>query len=332
MCIRYKAEDWHGADMNFDDFKKLTPYLKDVETVILEGWGESLLHKNLIEAIQLVKAEGSKVGFVTSGCGLNKDYISELIHEGVDFIGFSLAGATDWTHNSIRVNSDFGMLINSIISFNEIKVSEKLSTPRLHIVYLMLKDNVFEVPALLELAQEINISDVVLTNLIHITDDWQDDQRVFSCSDKKAYKKILKEAESKAQELRIQLRRPSLSPIDVAVCEENPLRNLYISVKGEVSPCVYLYPPIQSPFKRLFCGKEYKIEKVSFGNIFKEQFDKIWDNKQYVTFREHFKLRKKIFKEKYSFQWEIEKLKRLKTSPLPEPPEHCKTCHKILGF
>ena len=53
--------------------------------------------------------------------------------------------------------------------------------------------------------------------------------------------------------------------------------NLYISAEGEVSPCVYLYPPLPSPFKRIFCGKEYWIEKVSFGNIFRDSFSAIWN-------------------------------------------------------
>ena len=82
------------------------------------------------------------------------------------------------------------------------------------------------------------------------------------------------------EKLKIRLKKPSLSAIDVPVCEENPLRNLYISADGEVSPCVYLYPPLPSPFKRIFCGKEYWMEKVSFGNIFRDPFSAIWNREQ----------------------------------------------------
>ena len=333
MCIREKAKDWHGSDMSINDFKKLIPYLKDIETVVLEGWGESLLHKNLIEVIRLVRGvNGPQVGFVTSGHGLNEDYISELINAGTDFIGFSFAGATDWTHDSIRINSDFKMLINSILSFNEMKIEKKLETPKLHIVYLMLKENIFEVPMLLGIAKAIGIEEVVLTNLIHVINRWQDEQKIFTCTDRESYKEIINEAEIKAQELKIKLRLPSVSPRYVPVCEENPLRNLYISVEGEVSPCVYLYPPIPSPFKRIFCENEYHIEKVSFGNIFREPFHTIWNTKKYTEFRKCFMLRKRRFDEIYSYLWDIERLIRLKMSSLPDPPELCKTCHKMLGL
>ncbi|WP_176230592.1 SPASM domain-containing protein, partial [Candidatus Hakubella thermalkaliphila] len=123
------------------------------------------------------------------------------------------------------------------------------------------------------------------------------------------YEEIIHEAEAKAKEFKINLRRPSLSPVGVPVCEENPLRNLYISVDGEVSPCVYLYPPLPAPFKRIFCGNMYEIEKVSFGNIFRQPFHAIWNKKEYVEFRERFVLRKRRFEEMYSPLLDIERLR-----------------------
>ena len=330
--------------MDIDNFKIVIPYLKDVETVVLEGWGESLLHKNLIEIIRGAKAAGPRVGFVTSGKVLNREYISELINAGVDFIGFSLSGATLRTHNAIRVNSSLQSLIEHIQTFNEIKRNKKIKNPKLHIVYLMLKDNISEVPALLKLVKEIGIEEVVLTNLIHVANVWQEGQRVFRCAhenyhpplnplpSREGYEEILKEAEIKAKELNISLRRPSLSPIEVAVCEENPLRNLYISVDGEVSPCVYLYPPVPSPFKRIFCGNEYQLEKVSFGNIFKEPFHTIWNSRGYVEFRNYFIKRKGKVEGMYSYLWDMKRLNRFEMEPLPDPPEQCRICHKMLGM
>lgn len=352
MCIREGIRDWQNADMKIENFRKLKSYFKNVEAVVLEGWGESLLHKNLVDAVRLVKEESSKPGFVTSGKGLDRNYISELIDAGVDFIGFSFAGASKKTHESIRVNSDFESLIENIRTFNELKAVKKLEKPNLHIVYLMLRENIFEVPELLKLARDIGIGDVVLTNLIHITNEWQDGRRVFTCNRGQGVKdssgltyhptprilessnphvEILKAAEIKAKELGIRLRRPSLSPIEVAVCEENPLGNLYISADGEVSPCVYLNPPVPSPFKRIFCGEEHRLEKVSFGNIFEEPFETIWNNRRYAEFRDRFAGRKRKAEEAHSFLFGAEKLKKSGTAPSPEPPGQCKICHKMLG-
>ncbi|MEE8329809.1 MAG: radical SAM protein [Thermodesulfovibrionia bacterium] len=349
MCVREGFKDWHSGDMSYDDFKKLTPYLKDVERVVLEGWGESLLHKNLPEILRLVKAEGPEAGFVTSGKGLDKAYIDELINAGVDFIGFSLSGGSSRTHNSIRVNSDFEVLLEDIKTFNEIKAGRKLKKPKLHIVYLMLMDNIFEIPSLIGIAKSIGIEDIILINLIHVSNEWQEKQRVFTCLKSpltplfqrgaKAviqrgangeHGEILKEAEIKARELKINLKLPSLSPTEVYVCEENPLENLYISTDGEVAPCVYLYPPVSSPFKRIFCGAERQTKKLSFGNIFSEPFSDIWDKREYMDFRKCFMLRRERGGQPPLSAY-MGSIRRKETSVLPKAPDQCTTCHKMLG-
>ena len=332
MCIRTESKDWQYQDMPFEDFKRILPYLKDVENVVLEGWGESLLYPHLIECIQLVKKEGPKVGFVTSGKGLTEKRVSELIDAGLDFVGFSIAGTTPETHETIRVNSYWQEILNAIQLFNEVKLQRGFTRPKLHLVFLMLKNNVQEVPQIPSLAKEMRIEKVLLTNICHLINPWQEDQRVFIWDhSENTYEKYLKEAEGNAKKLKLMLKRPSLSAIDVSVCEENPLRNLYISVDGEVSPCVYLNPPLSSPFKRIFCGKEYWVERVSFGNIFKEPFPAIWNGENYKNFRNRFRKREEKFKEAYLSFWDKTPMKHIEETAFPQPPKSCQSCHKMLG-
>lgn len=330
MCIKEGHRDWQRKTMDIDDFKKIVPYMKDVETVVLEGWGESLLHKDLIECIHLVKKEGTRVGFVTSGMGLTDEYTAKLISAGIDFIGFSLSGATPETHNSIRVNSDFDTLINSIKFFKKLSDEQfPPNKPKMHIVYLMLKENIGELPVLINLAKEIDIEEIILLNIIQISNSWQDDKKVFTCNDREPNRKLIKKILNKAGQLNIKLTVPNLSLGEVSICSENPLDNLYISVEGEVSPCVYLYPPVTSAFKRHFYGQEYNINKVSFGNIFREPFESIWNRKEYTDFRGCFIQRQQRFKAVYKPFLEMKKPEK---SDIFLPPLPCRTCYKMLGF
>jgi MoaA/NifB/PqqE/SkfB family radical SAM enzyme len=332
MCIRTESEDWQYQDMSFEDFKKILPHLKDVETVVLEGWGESLLHNNLPQCIRLVKKEGSQVGFVTCGMGLTENRVSELIEAGLDFVGFSIAGTTSETHDAIRVNSHLPKVLSAVRLFQEAKARQGLLRPKIHLVFLMVKGNIQEVPSVPSFARETGIEEVILINLIHVTNAWQEQQRVFACgNEENEYEEIVRQVEANAKKLNIRLKRPSLCAIDVPVCEENPLRNLYISVKGEVSPCVYLNPPLSSPFKRIFCSKEYWVGRVSFGNIFKEPLPAIWNGENYEKFKNCFKERGKKFSEVYLSLLQGSSIEALRGIVLPQPPEPCRTCHKILG-
>ncbi len=137
--------------------------------------------------------------------------------------------------------------------------------------------------------KEAGLEEVILTNICHTINLWQETQRVFVWED--ARSRIRRDPATggiNARKLNIRLKKPSLSVIDVPVCAENPFGSLYISAEGEVSPCVYLYPPLPSPFKRIFCGKEYLTEKVSFGNILRDPFSAIWSAGNYNDFRNRF--------------------------------------------
>lgn len=330
MCIKDEYRDWQRKEMDFENFKRIVPFLKNVQSVVLEGWGESLLYKHLIECIRLIKTQGTSVGFVTSGMGLTEKYAEKLVSAGVDFMGFSLSGATGRTHNAIRINSNFDALINSIILLKRLVAEKGVTKPAMHIVYLMLKENIDELPALIDLAKTIGIQDVVLINIVHIANTRQDKERVFTCEEtnNEPYQKILTEANKRAQRYGLNLSMPSLRPCDVAVCAENPLKNLYISADGEISPCVYLNPPIGSPFKRIFCGEEYGTESVRFGNIFREHFKDIWNSKTYTVFRNCFLERVKFADTLYE---SLLDMKRIEVVSYPDPPAPCATCHKILG-
>jgi MoaA/NifB/PqqE/SkfB family radical SAM enzyme len=272
------------------------------------------------------------VGFVTSGLPLTDDYISELVGAQTDFIEFSLAGSKAETHDSIRVNSHLPQLLDHIRRFQEVKARQQTSLPRLHIVYLLMKNNIAELPALIRLAKDLGIEEVILIHMALISNDWQEDQRIFAREGMEEYERMLDEAERMARDSKISLQRPSLAPRDAAVCSENPLRNLYISVSGNVSPCIYLRPPLPPPFRRIFHGAEFLTEKVGFGNIFQTPFEAIWKNPQYEDFRACFSRRKEKMEEITGALWDPGKRKNPRLDPLPPPPGPCRTCYKIEGF
>ena len=246
MCIREAQHGWRPADMPIEKFRKLAPYFRRVENTVLQGWGEPLMHPHLIDAIRIVKENGSRPGFVTSGWGLDTSMVAELAGNGLDFIGFSLAGATPKTHDAIRRNSHLPAVLDAICEFNRVKADNRREAPRMHIVFLMLKDNIAEIPMLLDLAKRVGIELVMLINLIQVGDAWQDNQKVFSSGPGEA-RAIIDEARIKAKELDITLQISNLTPEVTAVCGEDPLTNLFIAVDGQVSPCVYLHPPVPSP-------------------------------------------------------------------------------------
>ena len=339
MCIR-QGREWRNGDMRLADFARLAPLLADAASVVLQGWGEPLLHRDLVDIVGLAKRAGKpepsgdppSVGFVTSGTGLDRRYAEELVGAGLDFIGFSVAGATAGVHGSIRVRSDLARVVEAAEQVAAVKRDRGLDRPRVHVVCLMVKDNVHELSRLPELARRMGASELVLTNLVDVSDAWQDGQRVFGCGGEEAYRDILAETGRRAREAGLAFRRPSLTPVATPVCEEDPLRNLFVTVEGDVAPCVYLCPPVSAVFPRRFCGAEHHMERLRFGNLCCEPFAAVWSNPDYVAFRDRFARRAArrrtpdVIEPAWSPGSADEEL------DLPEPPEPCRTCHKVLGL
>jgi len=338
MCIRH-GRDWRNGDMRLDEFAKLAPHLRHVETVVLQGWGEPLLHRNLVDVVRLAKGAGRggsagaapSVGFVTSGKGMDRAYAAELVDAGLDFVGFSLAGATAETHGAIRLHSDFQEVLGAAEHLAAVKRERGLERPRTHVAYLMLKQNIHEAPDLPALARRMGVEALVLTSLIDVVDDWQDRQRVFRCDDADEYGDVLRETERRARQLDLAVTRSALSPTLTPVCAEDPLRNLFVTFEGDVSPCVYLCPPVSPEFPRRFCGREVQARRISFGNLFREPLDAVWASPGYAGFRDRFAGRARQYRLLSAIGAASRPRRGVSHVDLPDPPEPCRTCHKMLG-
>jgi MoaA/NifB/PqqE/SkfB family radical SAM enzyme len=319
--------------MPLRDFTRLAAWFSRVGTVVLQGWGEPLLHKDLFEIIRTAKAvrRPPAAGFVTSGKGLDEACCRELVRSGLDFIGISFAGATAAVHERIRVNSRFDELVAGVKALEAVKRDLRSERPKTHLVYLMLKENMRDLALLPALARETGVQQIVLINLIHAATAWQEEQRVFRCEGMPEFEELLSGTVTRAREIGVEIRRPMLTACEAAVCEEDPLRNLYVSVHGEVSPCVFLHPPTQGTFPRIFCGKRSDLTPVSFGNLFRQPIEEIWNSDAYREFRGPLEKRRSIAEGPW-FALAGGDHSPGRDQRVPEAPEPCRTCHKLLGL
>ncbi len=89
MCQRFDLKVRLG-DMTVADFKKVIKHLGTAKNIVLTGWGEPLLHPNLIEMIQLCKEKDCDVRFTSNGNLLTAEMGQKLIDAGLNAITFSV--------------------------------------------------------------------------------------------------------------------------------------------------------------------------------------------------------------------------------------------------
>ena len=322
MCpVTVLAENWPGRDMAWETFERAAEAFPRTKWVYLQGWGEPLLHRRIFDMIARAKRAGCRVGFTTNGTRLTRDTGARLLDAGLDLLAVSIAGASAATHEAIRAGSDFAKLLENLRGFLRQRRGAK---PKVEIFYLMTRTNLAELPRAVELAAELGADELVATNLDYVMTPELDALRAYG---EGLPARVLEEARAAARRTRIAFRPYPLEFREMAVCDLNPLKILYIAADGGVSPCVYTSLAGQSDMPRVFDGRALSVPVVSFGNLNAQTLTQIWESAAYGEFRAAFAARVRGASRMV--------LGALAGGAAPEEevqaPQACRSCPKLYG-
>ncbi|KUO59891.1 MAG: hypothetical protein APF84_03165 [Gracilibacter sp. BRH_c7a] len=352
FCPTTHQHHHYGIDtMDLELFQKLALYFPWFKWVYLQGWGEPLLHKDIWQMVQLAKGAGVKVGFTTNGTLLNQDALDNIFRMGVDQISTSIAGATSESHGRLRVGSQLEQIGINVVNLLQQRRAKGINRPRVSISYMLTKDSIHELPEALKLALSWGVDDFYTTNLDYVFNQLADEQKVFCWDEEeqksssgsmeanlRQYQEYLDVAASLASKKKISFRSCKLAAKEQeASCELNPNKYVFITVRGDVTPCTYL-ARMENP--KIFRGQSYKFPCQSFGNIQQSGLSQILEGEEYREFCLPFKKREQALTRLMSafidyepsllriHQAEEEYSQHLEENSLPKP---CQVCPKPFG-
>lgn len=323
------GRQWLYGDLPFDVYRDhIAPHLARFDLAYLQGWGEPLLHPNIWEMVQLAKAERCRVGFTTCGSEkvLNEANGKRLLDEGVDILSISFAGATRATHEALRVGSKFDALCATVAWLAKERTARRHKL-LLELHFLMMRSNLHELPAFIELAKSLGVDQVVATNLAYTPTLEMEAWRVFANSPELIYQDSVAEAAEKAQRLKIKFTAyPLKLDTNVLECDAKPTDIAFVNHRGEVAPCVYLGIPVRDQAPRIFEGKDCAFAPTSFGNV-RDGLIQAMQSRERREFVKPFRVRKNTALTVLTFALDggDELLK------LPAPPVPCRACPKMYG-
>jgi MoaA/NifB/PqqE/SkfB family radical SAM enzyme len=328
MCpVTVFADHWPARDMSWQTFERVAAAFERVNWVHLQGWGEPLLHRRIFDMIERAKGAGCKVGFTTNGTRLTAETGARLLDLGLDLIAVSIAGAHADTHAAIRVGSDFAKLVENLRQFLRQRGARGSARPKVEVFFLMTRSNLAELPGAVELAAELGADELVATNLDYVITSGLDALRAYSGSaPARSFDELLAAAHAAARKAGIAFRPYRLQFREMAVCDLNPLKILYVSADGSVSPCVYTSLAGQPEIPRVFEGQPLQTPAVSFGNVNERALLEIWETPAYREFRGRFA--KRLAGARLAMLGAAAGEAPDEEMPAPEA---CRTCPKLYG-
>jgi MoaA/NifB/PqqE/SkfB family radical SAM enzyme len=268
MCMRHIPESWDASDVSSDvlePFLEASPY---INSAFIGGVGEPLLYKDLCGVVKVLKGrmpEAGQIGLNTNGTLMTEHSASRLLDAGVNWICFSVDGATRDTYERIRSGSNFKDVIKNIAYTVEYRISSGRKRLWLMTNFVIQQDNFEEIPDFVRLAGSLGLDSVVFNYLR----DYKEGK--FRMIDENVLYPLFQKAAEIGDRNGVKIIFPGLRPIDKPRCKF--MQSTYIWLSGEVVPCCRMLPgAYQGPIKM-------------FGNVRKDSLLDIWNSLEYRDFR-----------------------------------------------
>jgi putative metalloenzyme radical SAM/SPASM domain maturase len=155
--------------MSPETFEQLSPVFPHLITLVLNGIGEPLLHPNLEAFIARARSllqENAVIEFQSNGMVLNDKRAESLVEAGLDRVCLSLDTVSDAGFRSIRAGGEMQGIMAAFSSLNRAKSRCKRSHLEIGIEFVLMRDNLKDLPEAVRWAGSAGASFAIVTQLL----------------------------------------------------------------------------------------------------------------------------------------------------------------------
>ena len=290
QCPRTLLSREEDRDLTFDDFRLIVDQFPILDRVVLHGLGEPLLNKELPLMIRYLKERGTYVLFNSNGISLTSKRGQALIDAGLDEYRLSMDGSTRETYAHVRGVDAFDKIWRNVTAFVAMQKAQDAQKPAVSLWFTAMRENLHELPGLIDLASTSGIREVYLQRLVYFEEGLAASKQALFRRSTPEEIALIKRCEQTCRERGIVFKAAGAStPVESIVRNfgerpwsgcQRPYTLTYITSSGNVLSCCF------APFGHK-SAKEYREERV-LGNIFQESIESIWHGERYNAFRSAF--------------------------------------------
>ncbi|MDX2187681.1 MAG: radical SAM protein [Opitutaceae bacterium] len=272
----------HGAPMypnwTIEEVERFEPLFRFAKSVNPTGVGEPLSVKDLPKMLALFKRYALVAGFYSNGTLLTPERTEMILDSNLSQLNISLDGATKETYERIRRHGSFDEVISNLKHFVRRRNERGLSKPVLQIAMVLMRQNMHELPLMVQLAKQIGAQSVYTMYEAGVLKDER-------CQlEPERTNAVLDEARILAKSLGILLMAPANLPVANSRSPEAPdeaqsgrvrcaypWMNMTIHNNGDIGPC---------------CRIQGEIDGFKYGNVSDGNVEASWNSPGMVHLRQ----------------------------------------------
>ena len=169
MCVKQSSGAAQAdGDLSMDTFQALAPAFPQLESLVLNGVGEPLLHRSLESFIRIARgampASGS-IGFQTNGLLLDRRRALSLLEAGLDRVSVSVDALDPKLLRDLRAGDSLEAVERAFASLRAAKSDLKRPDFRIGMEFVAMRPNLAQLPALVEWAARREVSFILVSHL-----------------------------------------------------------------------------------------------------------------------------------------------------------------------
>src|SRR5205814_344593 len=199
-----------ARQLSLAEFTRLLDQMPNLRRAVLQGIGEPLLNRDLAAMIAELERRGVYTVFNTNAALLTHRRQVELIDSGLDELRVSLDGSSPETYLRIRGIPAFDRVVANLAEMVRTRRSLASTSPRIAIWMTALRENMHELPDLVDLAARLGVDEVYVQRLVFWGEGLaRSDHSVYGAGD---VDEIVAEAERRAAVHGLSFRGADASP------------------------------------------------------------------------------------------------------------------------
>jgi len=279
-CPRTLLTREPDADLDLSSFTAILDQFPRVERVVLHGLGEPLLARELPLMIAECNRRGARALFNTNALALSRRVGEQLIASGLDELRVSMDAADAKTYRAVRGVDGYERALRRTAAFTELVRTHATGRPKVSLYFMAMRENLGQLPGVIQRAGEIGVSTVVLQRLVYFGEGLAVEEQSVMNEDLTSH---LEECQAAATRANVELQGTGgFSPADSLRGVDSrrpwsgctrPWRSTYVTANGNVLPCCF------APFT----ARDY--DGAILGNLSQAPLAQVWNGPKYEEFR-----------------------------------------------
>jgi MoaA/NifB/PqqE/SkfB family radical SAM enzyme len=286
-------------NITFSQFLKFKDLLPFASSVQIQGWGEPLANPDYENIFDYVAkcCKGARISFNTNGILLNEYWAEKLVSRSPLHVNISLNACSREVYKELMGRDCFDRVVENIKYFSKNKSKEKANNVHISISAVCMRQNVEELPGLVDLAADLGVDSLVLRDLMVLREERSRDSLYYY---PETTTKALKETFNRAKKRGILIDTSSF-PVSQFVqnqsetcIEIKPQKGPFSGYPREVKAFenICTMKDCFDPWTSLIVGTSGDVKiccnsQLVMGNLFNQNLSEIWNGIGYRYYRKY---------------------------------------------